>query len=123
MFTGFPGGQWNQTESAPPMLFTPASIMPTRDLVPFKRAVMGGARILLVGNILVPHLDKKRAAASVSPTVMKELLREKLLYPGVVVAGPIDGLEVGTGATQGDAAWQPSARAPTCCSGDSPAST
>lgn len=104
MFTGFPGGQWNQTESAPPMLFTPASIMPTRDLVPFKRAVMGGARILLVGNILVPHLDKKRAAASVSPTVMKELLREKLLYPGVVVAGPIDGLEVGTGATQGDAA-------------------
>ena len=79
MFTGFPGGQWNQTESAPPMLFTPASIMPTRDLVPFKRAVMGGARILLVGNILVPHLDKKRAAASVSPTVMKELLREKLL--------------------------------------------
>ncbi len=104
MFTGFPGGQWNQTGTTPPMLFTPASLLPTRDLLPFQRAVLGGARLILVGNILVPHLDKQNAAASVSPAVMTELLREKLLYPGVIVAGPIDGLGLGKGATQGDAA-------------------
>ncbi|HPJ99673.1 MAG TPA: glycoside hydrolase family 3 N-terminal domain-containing protein, partial [Candidatus Hydrogenedentes bacterium] len=104
MFTGFPGGQWNQTGTAPPMLFTPASLLPTRDLLPFQRAVLGGARLILVGNIVVPHLDKQNAAASISPAVMTGLLREKLLYPGIIVAGPIDGLGVGKGATQGDAA-------------------
>ncbi len=104
LFTGFPGGQWNQTDTAPPMLLTPASAMAVQDLAPFKRAVLGGARMLLVGNILTPHLDKDHGAASISPKVMKGLLRDDLLYPGIIVAGPIDGLAVGERATHGDAA-------------------
>ncbi|HQE84735.1 MAG TPA: glycoside hydrolase family 3 N-terminal domain-containing protein, partial [Candidatus Hydrogenedentes bacterium] len=103
-FTGFPGGYWNQSGDAPPMLMTPASAMGAQDLIPYKRAILGGARMLLVGNILTPHLDKDRGAASLSPKVMKELLRDELLYPGIVVAGPIDGLSVSKGATQEDAA-------------------
>ncbi len=104
LFTGFPGGAWNFTGDAPPVLLTPATAMASRDLIPYQRAVMAGARMLLVGNILTPHLDKEHAAASLSPKVMKELLRDELLYPGIVVAGPIDGLTALGGATQGDAA-------------------
>lgn len=101
LFTGFPGGYWNQSGDAPPMLLTPERAMTDHDLLPYKRAIMAGARMFLVGNILTPHLDKDHSTASLSPKVMKELLREDLLYPGLVVAGPIDGLAVPPGTSQG----------------------
>ncbi|MFO7976571.1 MAG: glycoside hydrolase family 3 N-terminal domain-containing protein [Candidatus Hydrogenedentota bacterium] len=104
LFTGFPGGYWNQSGDAPPMLLTPERAMTGQDLVPYKRAIRGGARMILVGNILTPHLDKEHSTASLSPRIMKGLLRDELLYPGLVVAGPIDGLGVSAGVSQGDAA-------------------
>jgi len=104
LFTGFPGGYWNRSGDAPAMLLTPEQAMANKDLLPYTRAIMAGARMILVGNILTPHLDKEQASASLSPKVMRELLREELLYPGVVVSGPIDGLAVSPGASQGDAA-------------------
>ena len=104
MFTCFPGGLWIQADTAPPTLLTPASAMAVQDLAPFKRAVLGGARMLLVGNILTPHLDKDHGAASISPKVMKGLLRDDLLYPGIIVAAASTVWPWASGAPHGDAA-------------------
>ncbi len=92
---GFPGGGGNRVGSAPPVLLTSKPALDEKDLLPFRKAVEEGAGIIHVGNTLVPTLDRPDCPASLSAAVIKGLLRERLGFDGVVVAGPIDASHIG----------------------------
>lgn len=93
---GFPGGGKNRGEKGPPVLLTPKSQLRNRDLLPYERAMKAGAEMIHVANTLVPTLDKG-APASLSPIVMRQLLRDIMDFDGLVVAGPIDAPEMRRG--------------------------
>lgn len=94
MPTGFPGGGFNRIENAAAVLLTPEPLLAANELIPFQRAIDGGARIILVDDTLVPTLDPLGRPACLSPEVMRELLRARMGFEGVIVAGPMDGAEV-----------------------------
>lgn len=87
---GFPGGGMNRTGKEPAVLLTPAAHFNDADLLPYKRAVEGGALMIHVGNTLAPTLDTSGLPASLSPAVISGVLRNTLGFGGVIVAGPMD---------------------------------
>lgn len=91
---GFPGGGANKQGQGPPVLLTPSAQLDAQDLLPYKRAIEQGTSIIHVGNILVPTLGGDDVPASMSAVVMRDLLRERLGFEGVIVAGPMDAQEI-----------------------------
>jgi beta-N-acetylhexosaminidase len=59
------------------------------DLVPFKAAVAAGVPLVMVSHAVYPNLDPGRLASQ-SPTVMRDLLRGRLGYRGVVVTDSME---------------------------------
>lgn len=86
---GFPGGGWNREGKGPAVLLTPGAQVMEKDLLPFVRAIESGVPMIHVGNTLTPTLDAA-IPASLSRVVMQDLLRVKLGFKGVIVAGPMD---------------------------------
>jgi beta-N-acetylhexosaminidase len=62
-----------------------------RELVPFREAIKARAPMIMAGHLKVPALDKYYPA-SISRTILHELLREQLGFDGVIVT---DDLEMG----------------------------
>lgn len=91
---GFPGGGANRVGYTPAVLLTPEPLLMENDLYPYVQAIQHNIRILHVGNVLVPSLDVRSRPASLSKAVMTTLLREKLRYEGVVIAGPLDSEDI-----------------------------
>lgn len=91
---GFPGGGANHKGSEPATLLTPAREVEKLDLLPYKQAIDAGTPIIHVGNVLAPCLDPSLRLASLSPAIIRDLLRNKWGYKGVIVAGPMDGPEI-----------------------------
>lgn len=87
---GFPGGGANRAPRMPAILLTPSATVAEIDLLPFKRAIEAGAEVIHVGNTLVPTLDPANVPASLSSVVMRDILRERLGFQGVIIAGPMD---------------------------------
>lgn len=54
------------------------------ELIPFKRAIKKGADVVMVAHILLPQLDPKNPA-SMSKTVMTDILRNQLGFKGVII--------------------------------------
>ncbi len=95
MAVGFPGGARRKPDE-PAVLSTPRPLLENgqNDLLPFSRALEAGAPMVLVGNTLVPTLDRQNLYASVSPVVMRDILRGQMGFTGVIVAGPMDAGEL-----------------------------
>lgn len=91
---GFPGGAFNREPHAPSALVTPEPLLMESDLLPFVRAIETGVPIMHVGTTLVPTIDTAARPACLSDAVMKTLLRDKLGFQGVVMAGPLDAPEL-----------------------------
>ena len=87
---GFPGGGRNRLANTPAALLTPGPLLAQQDLLPFARAIERGVSVLHVANTLVPTIDPGNQPASLSSVVMRDLLRDKLGFEGVIVAGPMD---------------------------------
>jgi beta-N-acetylhexosaminidase len=94
MPTGFPGGGANRVGSSPGTLLTPGPRLAQEDLLPYAKAIEAGAPLIHVANTLVPTIDAESRPASLSSTVMRDLLRGKLHFEGVVVAGPMDSPDI-----------------------------
>lgn len=62
------------------------------DLVPFRKAVDAGVKMIMTAHIAVPSLDDTRLPATLSPALSHDLLRDKLGYQGLIVT---DALEMG----------------------------
>ena len=88
---GFPGGGANRRDSGPAVLLTPPTVLEQQDLRPYLAAIEAGVVLMNVAPTLVPMLDPANVPACLSSKVMRDLLREKLKYEGLIVAGPIDG--------------------------------
>ena len=91
---GFPGGGMNRSERGAAVLTTPREALKSGDLLPFAAAIKGGARIVQVGNTLVPTLEPGSPPASLSDVVMRQLLRKELGFDGIIVSGPMDSEDV-----------------------------
>ena len=91
---GFPGGGENRVAKAPATLLTPRARLAQQDLLPFARAIEHKVPLIHVANTLVPTIDPNSRPASLSPEVMRKLLREEMKFEGVIVAGPMDSPDI-----------------------------
>ncbi len=94
MPVGFPGGGGNRVGSGPAVLLTPPTVLEETDLKPFIAAIAAGAPLMHVSGTVAPMLDASQVPSCMSSKVMRELLRDKLKFEGVIVAGPMDGPDV-----------------------------
>lgn len=87
---GYPGGGANHAGRSAAVLTTPRPALATSDAMPYNDLIKHGAKLVHVGNVLVPTLDVENRPASLSPVVMKDILRGDVGFEGVIVAGPLD---------------------------------
>lgn len=91
---GFPGGGANRVDGGPAVLLTPRPLLKGQELLPYAAAIEAGVEIIHVGNTLVPTLDPEGGPASLSPVVIREILRGELGFEGIVMSGPVDAREM-----------------------------
>jgi beta-N-acetylhexosaminidase len=91
---GFPGGGNNRIGKEPAMLLTPTNVLVERDLLPYLAATNAGVPMMHVGNAWAPMMDNGNLPASLSRSVMVDLLRRVARFEGVVLAGPMDAPEI-----------------------------
>ncbi|MEU2332876.1 glycoside hydrolase family 3 N-terminal domain-containing protein [Streptomyces sp. NPDC006654] len=88
----FPGHGDTAVDShhAMPRIDAAADVLDARELVPFRAAIAAGTRAVMSAHILVPALDPARPA-TLSRTILTDLLRGELGYEGLIVT---DGMEM-----------------------------
>ncbi len=57
-----------------------------RDLVPFKAAIEAGVSAIMTTHILFPQIEKGGVPATMSKTIMQEVLRGKLGFKGIIIS-------------------------------------
>jgi beta-N-acetylhexosaminidase len=87
----FPGHGDTVTDShlALPTVHASRALLDERDLPPFRAAVAIGVRAIMSGHLLVPALDPSMPA-TLSRTVLTELLRGELGFGGMLVTDAIE---------------------------------
>jgi beta-N-acetylhexosaminidase len=62
------------------------------ELVPFRAAVDGGVRLVMTAHIVMPALNggSNELPATLSPRILRDLLRRKMRFNGVVVSDALD---------------------------------
>ncbi|MFG1698174.1 glycoside hydrolase family 3 protein [Nonomuraea sp. NPDC049309] len=87
----FPGHGDTVTDShlALPTVHASRELIEERDLPPFRAAIEAGVRSIMSGHLLVPALDPS-LPATLSRTVMTELLRGELGFDGMLVTDAIE---------------------------------
>jgi beta-N-acetylhexosaminidase len=61
------------------------------ELPPFRKAIASGVDAVMVAHVTVPALDPKpNAVATVSPTIVTELLKNQLAFKGLVITDALD---------------------------------
>ncbi|MFJ3776455.1 glycoside hydrolase family 3 protein [Streptomyces sp. NPDC090075] len=88
----FPGHGDTAVDShhAMPRIDATAEVLRVRELAPFHAAIAAGSLAVMSAHILVPALDPARPA-TLSPTILTDLLRTELGYDGLIVT---DGIEM-----------------------------
>lgn len=59
------------------------------ECVPFRDAIAADVAFIMTAHVLVPSLDEQRPA-TLSPRIVRELLREELRYEGVILSDDLD---------------------------------
>ncbi|MFI6596406.1 glycoside hydrolase family 3 protein [Nonomuraea sp. NPDC050536] len=87
----FPGHGDTITDShlSLPTVHAAREVLFQRDLPPFRAAVRAGVRAVMTGHLLVPALDPE-VPATLSRTVLTELLRGELGFDGMLVTDAIE---------------------------------
>ncbi|SPL95093.1 Beta-hexosaminidase [[Actinomadura] parvosata subsp. kistnae] len=87
----FPGHGDTVTDShlALPTVHASRDLLAERDLPPFRAAIDAGVRSIMSGHLLVPALDPSMPA-TLSRTVLTELLRGELGFDGMLVTDAIE---------------------------------
>ena len=61
------------------------------ELPPFKAAIAAGVRLVMTAHIVLPELNEGRdLPATLSPSILKDLLRRRLRFGGLVVSDAMD---------------------------------
>ncbi|WP_219468770.1 glycoside hydrolase family 3 protein [Nonomuraea rhizosphaerae] len=101
----FPGHGDTVTDShlALPTVDASREVLAERDLPPFRAAIAAGVRSIMSGHLLIPALDPS-VPATLSRTVMTELLRGELGFDGMLVTDAIEMQAVATMFAPGELA-------------------
>ncbi len=76
--------------------------MDSVDLYPYKRWVEQGLTGIMIGHLAVPSIDSDMRPAAVSPTVIRDLLRDDMHFNGLVLTDALN-MEGANGYTSVDA--------------------
>ena len=58
---------------------------------PFRAAIKAGCKLIMSAHIGLPAIDGKRAPpATLSPTILSDILRKEMRYPGLIVSDAMD---------------------------------
>ena len=88
----FPGHGDTDVDShkgLPTILHTKDEIM-LRDLMPFKYGFNNGASSVMIAHLNIPALDSTGTPASLSKTIVTELLKNKMKYKGLVISDALN---------------------------------
>ena len=110
----FPGHGDSSTDSHHHMevLFHDEARLRTIELVPFQAAVQAGVKTILTAHIALPNFDDGyQRPATLSPRILRRLLRDEMKFGGVVISdamdmhaiqqGPLNIIEMVAGARAG----------------------
>jgi beta-N-acetylhexosaminidase len=75
------------------------------ECVPFREAIRHNVAFMMTAHILVPSLDEERPA-TLSPRIVRDLLREELGYQGVILSDDLEMKAIANTYTVPDAAVQ-----------------
>ncbi len=75
-----------------PYVYTSRELLDQYELFPFRSVIAEGAPMIMVGHLVVPALDPSEAPATLSKTIMGDLLRRQMGFTGVIIT---DDLEMG----------------------------
>ncbi|HEX3155275.1 MAG TPA: glycoside hydrolase family 3 N-terminal domain-containing protein [Candidatus Angelobacter sp.] len=75
-----------------PMVRHNAKRIRSIELAPFRKAVNSGARLVMTAHIVVPALNggSTELPATLSPEILRDLLRKKMGFKGVIVSDALD---------------------------------
>ncbi|MCS7302840.1 MAG: glycoside hydrolase family 3 N-terminal domain-containing protein [Bacteroidota bacterium] len=73
-----------------PVINVPLEVLVERELVPFYAAIKEDIASIMVGHLAVPAMDASGKAASLSPAIMRDFLRQRLGYGGIIVTDALD---------------------------------
>src|SRR5215813_10163892 len=87
----FPGHGDTSTDSHVelPIVEHPPERLREVEFAPFRAAIEAGVATIMTAHVLVPALDEERPA-SLSRTIVHDLLREELRYNGVIVSDDLE---------------------------------
>jgi beta-N-acetylhexosaminidase len=88
-----------------PVVDAPLEALEAVELMPFRRALAAGCPAVMVGHVRYPALDPERPA-SLSASVIEDLLRRRLGFAGLVMTDDLDMAAVAGAAGRGDVALQ-----------------
>ena len=60
------------------------------DLIPFQDAIAHDVPIIMVGHLAIPNITNDTTPASLSKVMIKDILKEKLGYKGLVITDALD---------------------------------
>ena len=88
----FPGHGHTNTDShqALPVVTLTRNELEESAFIPFKRAIQIGVDAVMLGHIAVPDLDPTNCAASISKTIVTEILRNQLCFDGLIISDALD---------------------------------
>ena len=61
-----------------------------KELIPFKKAIGEGADIIMIGHLAIPKITNDKTPASLSKTLITDLLKTELNYQGLVVTDALN---------------------------------
>lgn len=73
------------SHSGLPVIAKPREELEAAELLPFRRAIHRGVDAIMVGHLSVPALDSTGTPASISRTIIENVLRDEMGYGGLVV--------------------------------------
>src|SRR5262245_3745538 len=87
----FPGHGDTSTDSHVelPLVEHPPERLREVEFAPFRAAIEAGVATIMTAHVLVPAFDEQRPA-SLSPTIVHDLLREELTYDGVILSDDLE---------------------------------
>lgn len=62
----------------------------TNDLLPFRDGIQAGIPIIMVGHFSLPRVTGNDVPASLSPSVITDLLRKELAFEGIIITDALD---------------------------------
>jgi beta-N-acetylhexosaminidase len=72
-----------------PVIEHPPDRLRRVEFVPFRAAIQAGVAFMMTAHVLVPAIDEERPA-TLSPRITRDLLREELGFPGVILGDDLE---------------------------------